>query len=281
MTDHYTGSQFDGQIREVSRERVENYDVIYRHDHALMNAFQFWMPYEDEDISDTYRLKEQLVPMVFATPRREFSENDFNEDDNTRYTAMEWEGSFAPTQLERIVYPSVAITRLDISFDQVRYHYARWRKLAYSDDLNTVLGANFPLPYNFTYQFDFWCLEQAHLNMFMEQWARKFPRPTHWIDVQYPPPWGEQTVHIQGTPAFANTSILEGGEEQRQLRGVATVSAFGWIPLPSSWVRTIQKFSFDLIEEQSQVILETYETELASKQIYWETGDKEQVLEWK
>ena len=281
MSDHYTGSQFDGQTREVTRERVENYDVIYRHDHAVMNAFQFWMPYEDDAISDTYRLKEQLVPMVFASPRREFSENDFHENDEERYTAMEWEGDFYPTQLERIVYPSVAVTRLDISFDQVRFTYAPWRKLIYSDDLNLVLEANFPLPYNFSYQFDFWCLEQAHLNIFMEQWARKFPRPTHWVDVQYPPPWDTQTVHIQGTPTFANTSLLEGGEEQRQLRGVASLNVFGWIPLPSRWVRTIQKFSFDLIEESSEEILAVYETELANKKLFWETGDKEQVLEWK
>jgi len=281
MSAIYTGSPFDGQTQVVSRERVENYDVIYRHDHAILNGFDFWMPYTDDELSDTYKMREQLVPMVFATPRREFSENDFHEDDATRYTAMEWEGDFYPTQLERIVYPSVAVTRVDISFDQVRYHYGRWRQLAYSDDLNLLLGANFPLPYNFTYQFDFWCLNQAHLNIFMEQWARKFPRPTHWVDVQYPPPWGTQTVHIQGTPTFANTSVLEGGEEQRQLRGVATLNVFGWIPLPASWVRTVQKFSFDLIEESSQEILETLETEWADKQEYWATGEKEQVLQWK
>jgi hypothetical protein len=280
MSGHYREDHFP-ITREVSRERVENYDVIYRHDHAIMNAFEFWMPYEDDAISDTYKLKEKLVPMVFATPRREYAENDFNEDDDTRYTAMEWEGDFYPTQLERIVNPSVAVTRLDISFDQVRYHYAAWRKLVYSDDLNVALEANFPLPYNFSYQFDFWTLQQAHLNIFMEQWARKFPRPTHWVDVQYPPPWGTQTVHTQGSPPFANTSTFEGGEEQRQLRGVATVNVFGWIPLPASWKRTIQKFSFDMIEEQSQEILAVYETELANKQLYWETGDKEQVLQWK
>jgi len=279
MAEHYSPVPgFDGQTRPVARERVENYDVIFRHDHALMNYFQFWTTFRDKT-TDT--LHEQLVPSVFASPRREWSENDFTEDDNTRYTAMAWEGDFYPTQLERIGYPSIAITRLDISFDQVRWTYAPWRRLLYSNDLNLIMEANFPLPYNFSYQFDFWVLEQAHLNMMMEQWARKFPRPTHYLDVQFPPPWGVQGVHMQGTPVFSNTSILEGGEQQRELRGVATVNVMGWIPLPSRWVRTIQKISVDVIDESSQDILAAYETELASKQLYWETGDKEQVLTWK
>jgi hypothetical protein len=273
---HFTVDHFPVE-RTVERERVENYDVIYRHDHAVMNYFQFWVPFTNPEGI----LKEKLVPSVFATPRREFTERDLNEMDDESYTATKFEGSFQPTQLERIVYPSIAITRLDISFDQVRFTYAPWRKLLYSNDLNLALEANFPLPYNFTYQFDFWCLEQAHLNIFMEQYARLFPRPTHWIDVQYPPPWGTQGVHMQSGGSFGNTSVFEGGEQQREIRGVATVNVFGWIPLPTRWVRTIQKISIEVIEQESEAILAAYETELASKQTFWETGDKEQVLEWK
>jgi hypothetical protein len=62
---------------------------------------------------------------------------------------------------------------------------------------------------------------------------------------------------------------------------VATVNVFGWIPLPTSWAKTIQKFSYELIEESSQEILEVLETEWADKQEYWATGEKEQVLQWK
>lgn len=279
MAGHSRTDQFNMTQVVDSRERVENYDVIYRHDHAIMNAFKFWAPYEN---LTTGRLMEKLIPMVFATPRREFSENDYHEGDETRYTAMEWEGSeFEPTAHERIVYPAIAVTRLDITFDPVRFTYAPCRKILYSNDLNLVLGANVPLPYNFQYQFDFWMEEQAHLNMFMEQWARKFPRPTYWVDVQYPPPWGTQTVHIQPTQTFSNASTLEGGEQNREIRGVASLNAFGWIPLPTRWVRTIQKLTIDVIEESSQEILAAYETELASKKLFWETGDKEQVLVWK
>lgn len=152
MADHSRTDQFP-ITQTVTRERVENYDVIRRHDHAVMNYFKFWMPYEDLEDG---RLKEKLVPMVFATPRRAFSENDINADDETRYTAMEWEGEFEPTQHERIVYPAIAITRLDATFDQVRWTFVPWRKILYSSDLNLALEANFPLPYNFQYQFDFW-----------------------------------------------------------------------------------------------------------------------------
>ena len=280
---HYSPSTgFTGQTQSISRERVENYDVIFRHDHAVMNAFKFWVPFREKA---TGKMSEQLVPMVFASPRREWAERDINNMEDERYTAMEWEGDYPPTQLERLGYPSIAVTRLDATFDQVRWTYTPWRKLLYSSDLNHVLESNFPLPYNFSYQFDFWVLEQAHLNMMIEQWARGFPRPTHWIDVQYPPPWGVQTVHVQGTPVFSNTSILEGGEQQRELRGVATANVYGWIPLPTRWVRTIQKYSLDVIIENiandSVEIVDMYETELASKQEFWETGETEQILVWK
>lgn len=273
----YRPDQFP-ETRQIATERVENYDVIARHDVALMNYFTFWMPYKDKT---TNILHEKLVPMVFATPRREYSERDLNAGDDERRTAMEWEGDSPPTQLERIVYPSIAVSRMDITFDQTRFAYAPWRKLIYSDDLNMVLESNFPLPYNFSYQFDFWMLNQVDWNIFQESWARKFPRPTHWLDVNFPPPWDVQTVHMQTQGLLSNTSILEGGEDQRQIRGVATVNVFGWIPLPTRWVRTIQKLTIDLIEESSQEILEIYETELLSKQDYWDTGDKDQAWVWK
>jgi hypothetical protein len=140
MAGHSRTDQFN-TTQAVFRERVENYDVIKRQDYAIMGYFKFWMPYED---LTTGRLMEKMVPMVLATPRREFSENDLNANDETRYTAMEWEGDFEPTAQERIVYPSIAVTRLDASFDQVRWTYAPWRKLLYSSDLNLVLESNFP-----------------------------------------------------------------------------------------------------------------------------------------
>ena len=278
MAGHYRTDHFPVTRVVESRERVENYDVIRRHDHAVMNYFQFWMPYED---LTTGRLMEKLVPMVFATPRREFSEKDINVDDETRYTAQEWEGEFEPTQHERIVYPSIAVTRLDTMFDNMRFTYGEYRKLLYSSDLNLTLQAPFPLPYTFSYQFDFWVEEQSQLNAMAEQWIRKFPRPTWWVDVQYPPPWGTQSVHMQANPTFSNASILEGSEQNRELRGVATLNLFGWIPLPPSWVRTVQKLTLEIIEQSSEEILEIYETEYASKADFWETGDQEQVLVWK
>lgn len=277
MADHYRPDDFESQKELGSYERVENYDVIYRHDHAVLNAFKFYTPFRDKN---TQKIYDDMVPMIFATPRREYSERDLNNMDDEKYTAMEWEGDFPPVQHERLIFPSVAVTRLDIAFDASRFTVVPWRQLLYSNDLNLILKSQFPLPYTFSYQFDFWTLFQAELNMFMEQWARKFPRPTWWIDVQFPPPWGEQTVHTQNNGVFSNTSVFETGEEQRALRGVGTINVHGWIPLPTEWVRTIQKISLSIIEDSSQEILETYETELADKQLYWDTGDKEQVLEW-
>lgn len=275
---HYRQDHFADQVQVVDRERVENYDVIYRTDAAVMEYFKFWEIYTD---STTGRFMEKMIPQVFATPRREFLHKDYTEQSTENRLATEIEGSFAPIEHERIIYPSISVTRLDMVFDQTRFTYAHWRKLLYSNDLNMALEAPFPLPYNFSYQFDFWVLEQAQLNSIIEQWARKFPHPTWWVDVQYPFPWGINTVHMQSQGVFSNTSMFEGGEVQRQLRGVATVNLFGWIPLPYSWTRTVQKITLDLIEQSSQEILEIYETEWADKPTFWETGDQEQVLVWK
>jgi len=278
MTGHYRPDRFADQVQVASRERTENYDVIYRTDAAVMNYFTFWEIYHD---TTTNLLMEKMIPQVFASPRREYTERDFHEQDDSNRLATEWEGDYPPTKHERIIMPSIAVTRLDVTFDQTRFTYAHWRKLLYSNDLNMTLESPFPLPYNFSYQFDFWVLEQAQLNSIIEQWARKFPHPTWWIDIQYPFPWGTNTVHIQSQGVMSNTSVLEAGEVQRQLRGVATVNVFGWIPLPYTWTRTVQKITLEMIEESSQEILETYETEWADKPTFWETGDQEQVLVWK
>jgi len=279
MAQHYKEDRFNEYKHSVETERVENYDCIYIHDAAVMNHFSFWTLIQDQN---TRKLIEKRIPQVFATPRREWSVDDVNNPESQeRRTAMEWVGDYDPTQIERISYPSIAVSRIDAQFDQQRWTYAPWRKILYSSDLNLVLESNFPLPYNFSYQFDFWVLEQQHLNMMMEQWARLFFRPTIPLDVHYPYPWGVQNVHVQQQGSFSNISTLETGEEQRELRGVATMNVMGWIPLPAKWVRTVQQVTVDIIEESSQEILLTMETERANKKIFKETGDKEQVLVWK
>jgi len=277
---HYRPDTFDDDRRSVKSERIENYDCIYIHDAAVMNHFSFWTIIRDKE---TKRLVEKRMPQVFATPRREWSVPDVNEDDTQteNKTALTWEGEFDPTQLERIVYPSVAVSRIDTQFDQQRWTYASERNILYSSDLNLALESNFPLPYTFSYQFDFWVLEQQHLNAVMEQWARYFYRPTIPLDVHYPYPWGVQNTHVQPQGSFNNTSTLETGEEQREIRGVATLNLMGWIPLPYKWVRTVQKVTIELIEESSQEIMAIMETERASKKLFKETGDKDQVLVWK
>ncbi len=268
---HYRPDQFDDERRLVKTERVENYDSIYIHDAAVLNYFSFWTLIKDKA---THRIIEKRVPTVFATPRREWSMAD------ERATAMEWEGSYDPTQLERIIYPSISVTRLDIAFDITRWEHAKCRKLKYSSDLNLILQSGCPLPYTFSYQFDFWVLEQAHFNEMAEQWIRYFPSPTIGIDVTYPPPWGVQNVHIQPQGSFGNISTYEGGEQQRELRGSATLNVFGWIPLPTTWVRTVQKFSLDMVEESSQEILIHLESDYADKKKFFETGDKDDVMKW-
>lgn len=260
-----------GVERKSTEESVVNYDVIRRYDQGMLEFLVMWSPKKGADGV----FKEQAVPITFASPRRVF------QDDEDRLTNSTWVGDFDPTQVEQLVYPSLALTRMDATFDAARWNYAEWRKLSYSSDLNMVSVAGAPLPYTFIYQVDFWTKTYHDLNLLQEQYIRKFPRPTWWIDVQLPPPWGTQSIHIQHQNMFSNASILEVGEQQRDLRGVATINLFGWIPLPLRWVRTVQKLSYSIIEESSQEILETYETEYASKQEYWDTGEKEQVLEWK
>ncbi len=264
-------NNFD-EVRKASEERIENYDILKRYDYAMMEYFKMWIPFRDED---TGELREGLVPTVLATPRREQS-GSFDD----RRNAQTWEGDFPPTQLERIIYPGMTLTRLDATYDQSRFAYTTWRNLGYSDDLNSMMVSNFPLPYNFLYQLDFWVDTYHDYNVLLEQYARKFPRPTWWLDIKFPIPWDEHVVHIQDQGVFSSQSILEGGEIQRDLRAGATVNLFGWIPLPVEWARTIQRFSVDIIDSDASAILEVYETTWADKQEYSETGEKWQVLEW-
>lgn len=271
MAQKYASTNFDA-VRLAKDERIENYDVIRRYDRSLLEYLSMWIPFYDD--SDGL-LKEGMVPFVFATPRREFS------GDADRLTAQRWEGTYEPVQLERIIYPGMTLTRLDAMFDPSRYTEAEWRDLNYSNDLNLVLTSRFPLPYNFMYQIDFWTETQHDLNLFFEHYARKLYRTTVALDINFPPPWHDQVVHIQSQGPISMNSELEGGEQQRELRAVGTITLYGWIFLPVEWKRTIQKYSIDLLHEVSNDILESMDTEYADKNEFWETGETDQVLEWK
>jgi hypothetical protein len=267
----YTPTNFT-EVRLVDQERIENYDVIRRHDQAMLEYFAMYMPFLHEE---TNTIREKIVPFVFSTPKREYSK-----DEDNKLTAQVFFGDYHITALEKLVYPNMTLTRLNIMFDQTRWHYPEWRHLSYSDDLNLLQVGNFPLPYTFMYQLDFAADTFHDMNIFQEQYARKFPRPTWWLDIIYPMPWDVQTLHMQSDATFTNASTFETADAQRDLRGIATITLLGWIPLPTRWARTIQKYSLDIVEQNSEEILETYTTEAADKITYWNTGNKEQVLTW-
>ena len=270
MSQKHRSTNFD-EVRRITDESIKGYDIIRRYDHAMLEYFSMWIPFTDEETGEP---REGRVPFIFATPKREHSGDDEHK------TGLSWFGDFAPTQMERIVYPGMTLTRLDATFDQARWTYAESRKLGFSHDLNLVLTSHFPLPYNFLYQIDFWAETYHDLNIFFEDFARKFPRPTYYLDVTYPIPWGEQAVHMQSQGTMNMTSVLEGGEQQRELRGVASVVLYGWIPLSPEWKRTVQRYGISIIEQSSEEILETMYTEWADKNEFWETGEYSQILEW-
>lgn len=269
MSQRYQGTNFKDE-RRIPDERIENYDVIRRFDHEMLKYFTMWMPFQDEETGEA---REGQVPLVFATPQREHVRNP------DRLTASQKQGDFPPTEIDRLAVPGMTLTRLDATFDQSRWSYTEWRKLTYSNDLNLVQVSNFPLPYNFLYQLDFWAETYHDLNLFLEDYARKFPRPTWWLDIKFPLPWGLKTVHMQSQGAFGMNSTLDGGIQQRELRGVATVVVFGWIPLPPRWVRTVQRVGVEAIDGQTGQILQDSLSNWASKPDFWDTGEQ-QPLEW-
>jgi hypothetical protein len=260
------------EVRIIDQERIENYDVMRRHDLAMLEYFTMYMPFTDEA---TNLIREKMVPFVFATPKREYSK-----DEDNKLTAQVFAGDYHITALEKLVYPHMTLTRLNVMFDQSRWGYGECRNITYSDDLNTVQVGHFPLPYTFMYQIDFLADTFHDMNNFQEQFARKFPRPTWWVDITFPMPWNTQTLHMQTDGVFNNLSTFETGDAQRDLRGSVTINLYGWIPLPTRWVRTVQRYGFDIIDENSGDILQSYLTEAASKLTYWNTGDKNQALEW-
>lgn len=270
MSRRYKETNFTDE-RRIPDERIENYDIIRRFDHAMLEYFTMWLPFQDQDTGEA---REGQVPFVFATPKREHIQ------DEDAHIGSQGHGDFEPTSIDRVAVPGMTLTRMDATFDQSRWSYTEWRKLGYSNDLNLVQVSNFPLPYNFLYQIDFWAETYHDLNIFMETFARRFPRPTWWLDIKFPLPWGLKTVHMQSQGTFGMNSVLEGGIQQRELRGVASVVVYGWIPLSPRWVRTVQRMGIDVIEDYTDQIMEEYVSDWASKPDFWDTGFPAAPLEW-
>lgn len=220
----------------------------------------------------TLYLEGQRVPTQFATPRREDLAN----------TGTVQKGDFQPTEYERVDLPACTLTSYDKRFSIERWTPRKTRKIKYSDDANLVLGAKHPLPYDISYQFEIWTKWQHDMNELIEQYAAKWPQPVYAFDVKFPPavPWGTRAIHMRNEGGFNSSAILEGGEIQRVLRYVASITVEGWIPLPGEWIRTVQKYGLQIIEENSEEILYSAETEYASKEEFWETGSNMQSLTW-
>jgi len=77
-----------------------------------------------------------------------------------------------------------------------------------------------------------------------------------------------------------NTSVFEPGEDERYVRFASTITMEAWLPLPTTWVRTVQKYGISIIHEETGEILDALETEYADKPEFWATGEKTQVLTW-
>ena len=209
------------------------------------------------------------VPMTFGSPRREFGDG----------TNSQQYDDFPPTMAEQIAMPSTTLTRLSETFDWRRYTNAEIRHLGYTDDLNLILTSPFPLPFTLMYQLDAWAETYHDLNGMHERFLLKFPNPVWPIDVVFPQPWGTKPVYLTND-GVQLTSTLEPGEDERYLRLMATVTMEAWLPLPAVWKRTVQHYSIQFLEQNTEELILLLESEWADKAEFRKTGEKNQVLSW-
>jgi len=179
----------------------------------------------------------QPLRVVKASPERAFADirvdKDFSED----------LGEFEVAQ-EQLPLPIASFTRTDMTVDMLRFKSVINRKVAHlRQDKDEAYSYRWPLPYNFTYQVDFWTRYESTLDS-IRVWTalqfapggnyRFFPVDYSGMSMLY----GIQNVFAQ-TGGLSDTSDLEPGSEQRVERATLTLDVQGWILFPVEIVKTV------------------------------------------
>lgn len=172
------------------------------------------------------------VPIVFATPDRARAQV-------ARMLNL--------TRPEAVPLPYISISQVgDVTYDMHRAmpFKAEYRNVNISDDAKTSYNIPTPLPYDISYQVDYWSRTRyeamrARRNLLLELgYLPKF------IKVDLGDPFPTKIVELQFNGVTDN-SILESGGEERVLRWTYSFVIKGWLPRPAYEVYLIHKIYAD------------------------------------
>jgi hypothetical protein len=184
-----------------------------------------------------------ILPLrvIKASPERAFA--DIRDRSDTELTVYE-------ESQDQLPLPIASFTRTDLTVDMTRFKAVTNRSPLNMAGIDNFLRKDkderfthrWPLPYNISYQVDFWARNESTLDSIRVWLMLKFiggtymylPTDFRGIDRVY----GVQNVFTQ-FGGISDTSDLEAGTEPRVERATTTFDVQGWILFPVDVVKTV------------------------------------------
>lgn len=219
-------------------------DQLGAYDHAIA-CFLAQMRFDYATREDDERIEPLRV--VKASPERAFADlrERFEEtiDTGAAYTDFE-------KDQEQIALPIASFMRTDLMVDMTRFNPNDVRKVDYlTQDQSEAYTHKWPLPYNISYQVDFWTRYESTLDsirvwLMMQFMGGNFRlTPVDFRDVSRF--YGIKNVYTR-FDGINDTSDLEPGTEPRIERATTTLEMQGWIFYPIEVVKTVLSGQVDV-----------------------------------
>jgi len=186
----------------------------------------------------------QPLRVIKSSPERAFA--DFRRDKDFSPDVTDYE-----IQQEQIALPLASFTRSDLTVDMLRFKSVKKRNTGYlRQDKDEIYQYRFPLPYNITYQVDFWTRYESTLDAIKVWVMLRFPHGNYlYLPVDFreiSKHYAIQNVYTQ-FGGITDTSDLEPGSEQRIIRATMTLDLQGWIFFPVEIVKSVLCGQIDVL----------------------------------
>ncbi len=187
-------------------------------------------------------LKIEPLRVVKASPERAFAD--------LRTDKLFDLGEFEEAQ-EQTALPIASFTRTDLTVDMLRFKSVTNRHVAHlRKEKDEIYQWRFPLPYNFTYQVDFWTRHESTLDS-IRVWTtlRMTTGDSFYLPVDFSSVsrhYAVQNIFTQ-FGGISDTSDLEPGSEQRMERATMTLDVQGWIFFPVEIAKTVLCGEIDVL----------------------------------
>jgi hypothetical protein len=237
----------------VTKDRLaprhqENYlpdlpDQLAAYDKAMASflcTMQFdYAAREDETSIRPLRVVKASPERAFGDLRERFADTD------TPYTVFEG-------NQEQTALPIASFMRTDLLVDPTRFNPNFERKVDFlSNEKAEIYQHKWPLPYNFTYQVDFWTRYESTLDAMRVWFALAFSDGGTYrlLSVDFSDIsrfYGTKRVFTR-FDGINDTSDLEPGTEPRVERATATLEIQGWIFFPILVAKTVLSSKVDIL----------------------------------